>query len=184
MLRTLLSRQIRALERRFDYDAGYMHELLEVSPWMVLKFGAVASLGHGRRAPREALAAAGIVGTLAGDCGPCTQISVDMPVRGGVAPDILRAILAGDEAGMGEAAALAYAFARASLVRDMERADPPREEIIHRWGKGGLVDVAMVLTTAQMYPTLKYALGHGHACSRVMVAGEAAPFARPSLLAA
>ena len=35
-----------------------------------------------------------------------------------------------------------------------------------------------------MYPTLKYALGHGKTCSRVTVAGEAAPFERPLLLAA
>ncbi len=35
-----------------------------------------------------------------------------------------------------------------------------------------------------MYPTLKYALGYGKTCSKVTVAGEAAPFERPVLLAA
>jgi hypothetical protein len=35
-----------------------------------------------------------------------------------------------------------------------------------------------------MYPTLKYALGYGKTCSRVTVAGEAAPFERPALMAA
>lgn len=47
---------------------------------------------------------------------------------------------------------------------------------MRRWGPGGLVDIGMTLTTARMYPTLKYALGHGRACSRVMVAGQPAPF--------
>ena len=181
MLRALLSRQLRAMERSFDYDAGYMHEVLAVSPWTLLKFGFVTSLGRGKHAPPEALAAAGLVGTLVGDCGPCTQISVDIAARAGVSPDVLRAVLAGDEAAMGKTAALAYRFARASLDRDMAQADPLRDEIVRLWGKAGLVDIAMSLTTAQMYPTLKYALGHGKTCSRVMVGGESAPFHSPSL---
>ena len=181
MLRAMLSRPIRAVERSFDYDASYMRDVLAVSPWSVLKFGLVASLGRGRHAPPEALAAAAIVGTLAEDCGPCTQISVDMASRAGVAPGVLRAILAGDRAGMGEAAALAYGFARASLARDMDAADPLRDGILRRWGKAGLVDLGMALTTARMFPTLKYALGHGKTCARVTVGGEPARFARPTV---
>ncbi len=57
----------------------------------------------------------------------------------------------------------------------MAAADPLRDEILRRWGEKGLVAISLALTTARMYPTLKYALGHGRACSRVMVAGEAAP---------
>jgi hypothetical protein len=41
------------------------------------------------------------------------------------------------------------------------------------------VALALALTTARMYPTVKYALGHGKNCSRVMVAGDAAPFHPP-----
>ncbi len=178
MLKALLSRQIGAFERTWNYDASYMRELLEVSPASLFKFFLVASLGHGKHAPPEAQAAAGIVGTLAEDCGPCTQISVDIAAKSGVKPEILRAILAGDEAAMGEAARLGYRFARAVLARDMEKADPLRDEILKRWGKAGLVDLSLNLTTARMYPTLKYGLGHGKACSRVVVAGTAAPFER------
>jgi hypothetical protein len=184
MLRAILSRQLTAMERRWSYDASYMRELLAVSPWKFLKFGLVASLGRGRSAPREALAAAGIVGTLAEDCGPCTQIGVDMATEAGVPPKVLRALLAGDEAGMGADAALAWRFARASLARDMTLADPLRDEILGRWGLAGLVDIALALTTARLYPTLKYALGHGKACSRIVVAGEAVTAAPPAALAA
>ena len=184
MLRALLSRALTSMERDYGYDAGYLRDVLAVSPWAFLKFSLVASLGHGRRAPAEALAAAGLVGTLTEDCGPCTQISVDMASRRGVAAPVLRAILAGDETAMGEAARLAYRFARAILARDIEAADPLRDEIVRRWGAGGLVDLGLALTTARMYPTLKYALGHGRACSRVTVAGQAATFERPAALAA
>ncbi len=179
MLKAIFKRQIDAFERDFNYDAGYMRDLLDADPWKFLRFSFVPSLGRGKSAPPEALAAAGIVGTLAEDCGPCTQISVDLAGRAGVRPEILRAILAGDAAAMGETAALSYRFAKAVLARDLEEADPLRDQILTRWGKAGLVDISLSLTTARMYPTLKYGLGHGKACSRVVVAGETAPFHKP-----
>ena len=134
-------------------------------------------------APPAALAAASLVGTLAEDCGPCVQISADMAVAEGVAPGVVRAIVAGDEAGMGETAGLAWRFACASLGRDMEVADPLRDEIVRRWGERALAAIALQLTTARMYPTLKYALGYGKACSKVVVGGVAAPVAQPAIAA-
>lgn len=173
MLKAILKRQIDRFERTWRYDAGYMRDLLSASVPSFLRFGAVTGMVDRRAAPPEALAAAGIVGTLAEDCGPCTQISADMARANGVAPEVLRAILAGDLAAMGPEAALAYRFATSSLARDMEAADPLRNEILRRWGRKGLVAIALSLTTARMYPTLKYALGHGKTCSRVVVDGTA-----------
>jgi len=177
MLKALLAGQIDRMERLWAYDASYMRRVLAASPATFLKFGFVTGLVDRKAAPADALAAAGIAGTLAEDCGPCTQIGVDMAAAGGVEPEVLRAILAGDEAVMGDTAALAWRFARASLARDMETCDPLRDEIVRRWGERGLVAVSMALMTARMYPTLKYALGYGKACSKVTVAGVAAPVA-------
>ena len=183
MLKWLLSRWLDKFEKTWRYDAGYMRLVLAASPATLLKFSVAAQLVDRRAAPVEALAAAGLAGTLAEDCGPCTQISVDMSTAGGARPEALRAILAGDEPAMGPDAALAWRFARASLARDMAAADPLRDEIVRRWGDKGLVAVGMAITTARMYPTLKYALGYGRTCSKVVVAGVAAPVA-PIALAA
>lgn len=175
MLKALLGHQIGKMERKFDYDASYLRRVLAASPSSFLKFGFATQLVDRKAAPAEALAAAGIAGTLTEDCGPCTQISVDIAAASGVGPEVLRAILAGDETAMGQAAALAWRFARASLARDMETADPMRDEIVRRWGDKGLVAISLSITTARMYPTLKYALGYGKACSRVTVAGQPTP---------
>ena len=184
MFKAIFSRQIVAMERTWSYDASYMRALLNASPWTFFKFGLAARMVDRRDAPTEALAAAGIVGTLVEDCGPCTQISVDMALKAGIAPAVLQAILAGDTAAMGEDAALACAFAKASLARDIEAADPLRDRIVALWGRRGLTALALALTTARMYPTLKYALGHGRACSRIEVRGAATPGPRPEVLAA
>ena len=184
MLRAFLNAQIRKMERTWTYDASYLHEMIDASPMSALKFSVLTGLADRRDAPGEALAAAGIVGTLAEDCGPCTQIGVDMAAAGGVSPKVLRAILAGDEAAMGADAALGYRFAKTALEPRLEEADTVREEVVRRWGQKGLVALALTLTTARMYPTVKYALGHGKSCSRVTVAGEAAPHQAPAAIAA
>jgi hypothetical protein len=69
---------------------------------------------------------------------------------------------------------LAYRFAKASLARDAA-ADELRIEIVKRWGQQGLISLAFALASARIFPTVKYALGHGQACSRVTVAGSPVP---------
>jgi hypothetical protein len=172
MLRAIFSRIIDQVERTWSYDATYMRHMVRASPFSFLKFSFITGAVDRKAAPAEALAAAGIAGTLLEDCGPCTQILTDMALRGGVRPEVLRAILAGDEGAMGQDAALAWRFARASLARDLETVDPLREVIVRQWGDPGLVAIAMQITTARMYPTLKYALGYGKACSKIRVGGE------------
>jgi hypothetical protein len=78
---------------------------------------------------------------------------------------------------MGETASLAFRFARASLARDMQTADPLRDEIVRRWGEKALVAISLNMVASRMYPTLKYALGHGKACRGVVVDGVATPVA-------
>jgi hypothetical protein len=172
MLKLYLSRWLDKFEKTFDYDAGYLRHVLRASPASMFKFSLGTQAMDRRAAPPEALVAAGLVGTMLEDCGPCTQVGVDIALANGVDPKVLRAVLAGDEAAMGETAALAYRFARASLARDMEACDPLRDEIVRRWGDAALVAISLSIVAARMYPTLKYALGYGKACSKVRVGAE------------
>jgi hypothetical protein len=94
-----------------------------------------------------------------------------MGLREGVDPAQLAAVLAGDEATQSEPVKLGVRFARASIAHDLA-ADELRDEIVKRWGKRALVSLAFAITSARIYPTLKYALGHGKACQRVVVDGK------------
>lgn len=172
LLKAYLSRWLDGFEKTFDYDASYMRHVLRANPASLVKFAFGTRAADVKAAPPEALIAAGLVGTMTEDCGPCVQVGVDIATASGVDPAVLRAILAGDEAAMGETAALGYRFARASLARDMEACDPLRDEIVRRWGDKALVAISLSIVASRMYPTLKYALGYGKACSRVTVAGE------------
>jgi hypothetical protein len=177
LLKALIRNRLDAFEREHDYDMGYAREILDISTQALLKFNSVAGMSRFREdVPLEAWYAAKLVGTLAEDCGPCTQLVAGMAERDGVAPATIRAILRRQEAAMPADALLGYRFALAALRHELE-AEVLRAEVVHRWGRRALVSLAYALTTARMFPTLKYAMGHGHACVRVKVGGEELPVA-------
>ena len=178
MIRWFMQRWIDKFERTWNYDASYMRDVLDADPRAVLALSKVGAVSAYRKdVPPAAYCAAGIVGTMAEDCGPCTQLVIDMAQRKGVDPNILRAIVARDFAAVPFEVALAARFAEASL-RHAPEADDLREEVVRRFGKRGLVSLAFAMTASRLYPTLKYALGHGRACTRVTVGGETRPVLR------
>jgi len=167
----LLRRRLVAFEKAYDYDLSYVREILEVSPRAALRLGRVAKFGnYCEGVPRDAIFAARLVGTMAEDCGPCTQLVATMAEREGVASSTIKAILAGDERAMTADATLGFRFAQAALRHDAT-AGPLREEIVARWGRRAVVSLAFGITAARLYPTLKYALGYGQACMQVRVGG-------------
>ncbi|HKD67895.1 MAG TPA: hypothetical protein VKB84_13705 [Candidatus Binataceae bacterium] len=178
MIKWLLRRRIDAFEKEYDYDASYLREILDVSARAFLKFGRVMGITTYRKdVPRDASFAAGLATTLAEDCGPCSQLAVTMAEREGVAPATIKAVLAGDERAMTPEAALGYRFAQATLRHD-PTADALRDEIVARWGRRALVSLAFGITAGRMFPTLKYALGHGKICSLIKVGGAQTQVAR------
>jgi hypothetical protein len=172
MVKWLLRKAIGKFERDWNYDAGYVRDMIGASPRAAWMFSRAAALGQYRRdVPMEPWYAAGITAVRHEDCGPCTQLGVSMAERAGVSPAVLRAVLTDDPGAMPPDVALAWRFARATLAHD-PAADEHREEILKRWGPRALVSLAFAITAARIYPTAKYALGHGKACMRVVVDGK------------
>jgi hypothetical protein len=184
MIGWFLRRQIAAFERDWNYDASYLREVLDADPRALWAFSKVTGLARYRKdVPPAAYYAAKITSAMAEDCGPCTQLTADMAARAGVDAATLKAIVSGDISAMPDDVALAVRFTRAMLRHDWE-ADALREEAVRRWGKRGMISLAFAMTGARIYPTLKYALGHGQACMRVTVGGEPRPVLREARQAA
>lgn len=168
-MRWLLRKAIGKFEREWNYDASYMRDIIHASPRAAWLFSRVTALGQFRRdISLEAWFTAGITAVRHEDCGPCTQLAVTMAERAGVSAAVLRAVLGDDPDAMPPDVALVWRFTRATLAHDAG-ADPYREAILKRWGQRALVSLAFAITAARMYPTVKYALGHGKACMRVVV---------------
>ena len=175
MLTWLMKRRLDAFERDTGYDVTYVREMLDADVKAVMTLFKVQGMARYRKdVPREPWYAAALVGVLAEDCGPCTQLGITMAEREGVNPDTLRAIVAGDLRAMPDDVVVAYRFAKASLAHN-PAADELRREVVERWGQRGLISLAFALTSSRVYPTVKYALGHGKACTRLTVGGKPLP---------
>jgi hypothetical protein len=176
MIKWVLRRAIDKFERDWNYDASYMRDIIDASPRAAWLFFRVTALGQFRRdIPIDAWCAAGITAVLDEDCGPCTQLGVTMAERAGVGPAALRAVLAGNPEAMPPDMAMIWKFTRATLAHD-SAADLYREVIVKRWGRRALVSLAFAIAAARIYPTVKYALGHGKACTRIVVDGMPVTF--------
>jgi hypothetical protein len=176
MIRWALRRAIGKIERDWNTDTSYMRDLIDASPRAAWLFFRAAALGHFRRdLPLEAWFAAGITAVRHEDCGPCTQLAVTMAERKGVSPAVLRAVLTDNPDTMPPDVALVWKFTRATLGHDAA-ADEYHQAIVKRWGRRALVRLAFAITAARIYPTVKYTLGHGLACMRVVVGGTPVMF--------
>ena len=173
MLGWFIRRRIAAFERDFGYNMSYARDIYDASPRAFFRFSKIQSISSYREnVPKEAWYAAKLVATLTEDCGPCTQLVVKMAERDGVSAPAIRAVLMGDEQAMPSDATLGFRFAQSVVRRDIAESDRLRHEIAKRWGKKAVVSLALTIASARVFPSVKYALGHGHACTKVSLAGN------------
>ena len=175
----LTERRLAAFERAFAYDASYLREVVHASPPAFVRFSLFTAFAATREElPADAWFGAKLAATLHEDCGPCTQLVVRMAEQAGVDANVLRALLRRDAASLGDLpAALSFRFAETVMARDTIAADALREVLRTLYGDRGVVALSFAIASSRVYPTVKYALGHGRACERVVVKGEIAPLA-------
>ena len=138
MINQFIHRYIRKLERRYAYDATYMHELADISTSAFNRFVIMQMSGGqwGGGAPKDALFASGIAGALVEDCGPCVQIASDMAVEAGVSPDTIRNLLSGTRSNSDAQLGFDYGLA---LLHGTDHLDQLRETVVSKWGKKALI---------------------------------------------
>jgi hypothetical protein len=179
----MFNRVIDRFEKQYGYDATYMREILAASPSGFLKFTVAQVMNlHRENVAPEAWHAARIAAARHEDCGPCTQLVVNMALEAGIEPAIVRAVVARDFAAMSSDAALGVRLAEATLAH--APTDEWRAEIVRRYGERGLISLAYAIAVPRIYPTIKRVLGHAHTCERVTVKGEIVPAARATERAA
>ena len=165
-------RSLRAFAKRYGYDTTYLEMLLNESPDGFFKFAPLMkAAAHREAVPVEASFAAKIVGALAEDCGPCTQLVVDMALEAGMARDQIEAVLRRDPRAMNEATTLGFRFADA-VVRRSTSDDEFRDAVKAQWGQKGVIDLTMALQLGRMFPMVKAGLGYAKECRRVTVSGH------------
>jgi len=172
MLSRIMRSRMDAFEREWDYDMSYARQLLDASPAIATAFAAATKLGEQRvDLPLDAWHAAKLATILHDDCGACAQLTVQMAERDGIDPALLRAIIRQDFDALPEGVRIVVRFCLASLERTAQ-ADELREQLVAYYSPRALASVAVVMAASRLYPTVKYALGHGAACALLDVGGK------------
>ncbi|MGZ3533226.1 MAG: hypothetical protein ACXVAR_17285 [Vulcanimicrobiaceae bacterium] len=181
VLKWFVKKQLEAFERRWNYDTGYVREIVdEAGVDAVMPMQGLQKLsGYRGGVPLSALYGASLTAAKHADCGPCLQLAVSMAEAEGLSADIIRAILRHDLSALPAEALLGIEIAQSTIARDGTGEDA-RQEILRRWGRRGLVALAYGIVAAQAYPAFKYAIGHGHACVRVQVGNETVAMREPN----
>ena len=165
-------RTLRAFAKRYGYDVSYLLMMLNCSPSAFFKFAPVMKASAHREAvPIDASFAAKIVGALAEDCGPCTQLVVDMAQEAGMPKDQIEAVLRRDPRAINDATTLVFRFADA-VVRRSADDDEFRDAVRAQWGQKGIIDLTLALQLGRMFPMVKAGLGYAKECRRVTVDGH------------
>ncbi|WP_151704367.1 hypothetical protein [Nitrincola alkalilacustris] len=169
MIRYLFNKMLLSMNKRYDYDVSYMQDILQTDMAAFLKFmGFQTMSSHSGNLPPGPLFAARLRAIIWDDCGPCTQLVANMALEAKVSPEIVRAIITGDLSKLPADIALVVQFTELVLAHNPE-ADDLREEILALWGQKGLITLSFCISSARVYPALKYTLGYGKACSKVIV---------------
>lgn len=169
MLRYLFNKMLRSFQQRYNYDIRYQQQILAADMAAFLKFSAFQTMAsHTANLPAAALFAARLRAIIAEDCGPCTQLVIDMALQAKLSPEVIKAIIERDLAQLPEEVKLVVSFSDLVLTHQPE-ANDLRAEILARWGQPGLIAIAFAISSYRVYPALKYSLGYGQACSRLLV---------------
>jgi alkylhydroperoxidase family enzyme len=163
---------LRAMSKRYGYDTNYLEVMLKESPSAFFKFASLRkAAGHREVVPIEASFAAKLVGALTEDCGPCTQLCVDMALEAGMPRDQIEAVLRRDPRAMNSYTVLAFRFADA-VVQRSPGDDEYRDAVRVQWGEKGVIDLTLALQIGRMFPMVKAGLGYAKECRRVKVSGH------------
>jgi len=164
---------VHRMGKRYDYDSSYLLYLLDDAPKAFWKFMRASALSRCREhAPVEAAFTVRLLATMTEDCGPCTQLLVHHAKEAKMAVDQIEAVLTRNPAAMNSVVSLAYRYAEAVLNRDPQ-VDNVREAVRSQWGDKGLIDLALSMQGARLYPMIKIALGYAVECQAVRLDGRA-----------
>jgi hypothetical protein len=164
----ITSRLIDVAERKFGEKLGYMRDIASASPAAFYKFGLfLAFARHRKAAPLDAYYLAAVGALQHEDCGPCLQIAVNQALADGVSPVMISAAVAGGAA-LDAKRRLYLDFGRA-VSANLPEAEELRLRLAEKLSPAAMVDLAIAIASARVFPALKRGLGHAKSCSLVQI---------------
>lgn len=175
----ITSRLIDAAERKFGEKLDYLRDIASASPAAFYKLALfLAFARHRKAAPLDAYYLASIGALLSEDCGPCLQIAVNQALAEGVSSSLISSAVVGG-ASLDAERRLYLDFGHA-VSANMPEAEELRLKLAEKLSPAAMVELAIAVAGARVFPALKRGLGHAKSCSlvQIRVPGSATKTAR------
>jgi AcrR family transcriptional regulator len=162
----------RKFEARWNYDATYLHELIDLAPGSIDAVNDLRNLAEYRGPAPAALLHGGVLAAvLREDCGPCAQLNLDFMRAEDADPKNLQALLDREFDKADPVSVLGFRYVEAALGGESD-SEAMREEIRATHGSEALAALAYAVLHARAYPTLKRIMGHAKVCQDLQVEGR------------
>lgn len=169
MIRNLILKRLDKEERALGESVDYVRHIVRTSLPAFFKFALFTPLAqHRRKLPPTPYRIARIVATQDEDCGTCVQIEVNLARKEGVPADVIRTVLNNRPEALPRELADVHRFAKA-VVEASGQEDELRQRIREQYGEEGLVELALGIAAARVFPVTKRALGYATSCALVKV---------------
>jgi hypothetical protein len=158
--------QLESYSAKYSYDVSYMLHMLEHHPEALQLFQGVIPLASCRNAtPLDVFMVAKLVGFQQSDCGACLQLSIRQALEAGVSREIVEGAVKGQPA-LPPHLQEVKRFVQSLDEYDAET-DKLREVLRGKYGEEVLIEIALVVTAAQLFPRTKRVLGYFGSCQRM-----------------
>jgi hypothetical protein len=168
MIRWFLNRRLNQAEQYLGVPVDEARYILKHSVKAFLTCGGLEKIArHHGPLPADVCFTAKVAAYRQEDCGSCLQITVNLARKAGVPAELIRDLIAGRAKALPEPLREVYQFAE----EQANRVDNPelRERLRQRYGDHGLIALALAITSARTFPTLKRTLGYATSCSRMEI---------------
>lgn len=168
MIRTILRRMIDRVEQRLGVPVDEARYMVDHSLGSFLAFSTVQTWTDRHKAlGAEAYYVAKIAAYREEDCGTCLQIAVNLALKAGVSREIVGYAAQGREELLPPKLRELYRFAQKQANRVDD--DDLREKLRARYGDEALIELALAIASARMFPAFKRTLGFAKSCAMVRV---------------
>ena len=164
MIKFLLQKGFASFGQKYKYDTAYLEEVSTIYPAKAWRYAMLSPyVQHRTAASKEAYFAAKITAAHITDCGPCTDLTIEMAIEAGIAHAQLKAIILGDKSAMTPDILLGHNYAHAMIENSASLTGYIRDITI-QFGKRGLWDMASAVALGEFFPKLKRGLGEAKSC--------------------
>lgn len=160
---------IEGFQAHYDYDTSYMKEMLTQNPKAYETFEAFLPMaGVTSESNKDVLYVVKLATIKNEDCGACLQLTVDMAIEAGVDKKIIHEIVFNEGEELVSDLKDVYDFTLA--VANNYTPDAILYDTLNkRYSKALMVEIALVLASMKVFPTVKRVLNVFQSCSSIQI---------------